>query len=43
MEMAIVSHEPSHEGKKKLSERRMNIEEVGSLEVVGGKLDKSFC
>lgn len=33
-EAAIVADEPSGEGKKKLSEGRVDVEEVGSLEVV---------
>jgi hypothetical protein len=33
-EVALVSDDPASEGKEELSERRMDIEEVGSLQVV---------
>jgi hypothetical protein len=33
-EFALVTDEPASEGEKKLSERRVDIEEVGSLQVV---------
>ena len=38
VEMAIVAHKPAHEGEEELGKRRVHIEEVGPLEVVGGKL-----
>lgn len=37
-EAAIVSDKPAGEGKEELSEGRVHIEEVGSLEVVGSEL-----
>jgi hypothetical protein len=40
VEVAIVSNKPSHEGEEQLSEGRVDIEEVGSLQVVRGKLAK---
>lgn len=36
--MAIVADQPAHEGEEKLAEWRMDVEEVGPLEIVGGKL-----
>lgn len=33
--MAVISYEPAHEGKEELSERRVDIEEVGSLQILG--------
>lgn len=38
VEMAVVAHEPTHEGEKQLSERRVDIEKVCSLEIVGSEL-----
>jgi hypothetical protein len=40
VEVAIVTDQPADKGEKKLAERRVDIEEVGSLEVVGGELSK---
>jgi hypothetical protein len=36
--MSIIPDEPAHQGKEKLSEGGVDIEEVGSLEIVGSKL-----
>lgn len=41
MEVPVESHKPSHQGEEELSEGRMDIEEVGSLEVIGSKLSKT--
>ena len=38
VEVAIVTDEPANKGEKKLAERRVDIEEVGSLEVIGREL-----
>jgi hypothetical protein len=38
VEVAIVADQPADKGEEKLAERRVDIEEVGSLEVVGGEL-----
>jgi hypothetical protein len=40
VEVAIVTDEPANKSEKKLAERRVDIEEVGSLEVVGRELSK---
>lgn len=37
-EVTIVSDQPAHKGKQKLSEGRVHIEEVHALKVIGGKL-----
>lgn len=42
MEMSIVAYEPTHKGEQKLSERRMNIEEVCAFEIVRGELLKEY-
>jgi len=34
VEVSIIAHEPAHKGEEELSKRRMDIEEVGFLEVV---------
>lgn len=36
--MSIISNKPTHQGKEKLSKRRMNVEEVCTLEVIRGEL-----
>jgi len=36
--MAIVTDYPADEGKEELSKGRMDVEEVGALEIVGGEL-----
>lgn len=38
VEVTIVADQPAHKGEEKLSKGRVDIEEVGSLEVVGSKL-----
>lgn len=40
VEATIVADQPAHEGEEELAEGRVDIEEVGSLEVVGGELSK---
>jgi hypothetical protein len=40
VEVTIVTDQPADKSEEKLAERRVDIEEVGSLEVVGGKLSK---
>ena len=37
-EVAIVSDQPAHQSKEEFTERRVNIEEIGALEIVRGKL-----
>lgn len=37
-ERSIVAGEPACEGEEELAEGRMDVEEVGTLEVVRGKL-----
>jgi hypothetical protein len=37
-EMAIVSNDPTDKGEEQLSKGRMNVEEIGALEIVGGEL-----
>jgi hypothetical protein len=39
VEVTIVTDQPADKSEEKLAERRVDIEEVGSLEVVGGKLE----
>ncbi len=36
--MPIISHEPAHESEKKLSERGVNIEEIGPLQIIRREL-----
>jgi hypothetical protein len=38
VEMAIVADEPAHQREEELAERRVDVEEVGALEVVGCEL-----
>ena len=38
-EVTIVSDQPAHQGEEEFTERRVNIEEIGALEIVRGKLD----
>lgn len=38
VEVAVISNKPANEGKEQLGKRGMDIEKVGSLKVVGGKL-----
>lgn len=38
VEVAIVTDQPADKSEEKLAERRVDIEEVGSLEVIGGEL-----
>jgi len=40
METTVITHKPSHQGEEELSKGRVDIEEIGSLEVVGGKLSE---
>lgn len=40
LEVAVVANEPAHEGEEELGKRGVNIEEVGSLEIVGSKLQR---
>lgn len=40
VEVAIVADEPAHKGEQELSKGRVNIEEIGSLEIVRGKLGR---
>jgi hypothetical protein len=37
-EGAVVADEPAGEGEEEFAERRVHVEEVGALEVVGGEL-----
>jgi hypothetical protein len=37
-EAAIIANEPAREGEQQLSKRGVNVEEVGSLQVVRSKL-----
>lgn len=41
-EVAVIAHQPAHKGEKKLAEGRVDIEEVGALQVVGSELGKSL-
>jgi hypothetical protein len=34
VEVAVVADEPTHEGEEKLGKGRVNIEEIGSFEVI---------
>ena len=38
MEVAIVAHQPADEGEEELPQGRVDVEEIGSLEIEGGKL-----
>lgn len=38
MEVAIVAYEPADQTKEELAKGRVDIEEVGSFEVIGCKL-----
>lgn len=38
VEVSIVAHEPAHQREEQLSEGRVDVEEVGALEVVGREL-----
>lgn len=40
VEVAIVTDQPADKGEEELAERRVDIEEVGSLEVIGSELSK---
>jgi hypothetical protein len=42
VKVAIVADQPAHEGEEELAEGGVDIEEVGSLEVVGCKLSKQL-
>lgn len=42
MKMAVIAHEPAHEGEKEFSKRGVDIEEVGSLKVVRSELEEVF-
>lgn len=39
MEVAVISNHPAYKGEEQLGERRVHIEEVGSLEIVRSKLN----
>lgn len=42
VEVPIVANQPSHKCEEKLSEGWVHVEEIGSLKVIGGKLQASF-
>lgn len=41
VEVTVISNKPAHKREQELAERRMDIEEVGSLEIVGSELKES--
>jgi hypothetical protein len=38
VEVAVIPNQPANKGKEQLGKRRVHIEKVGALEVVGSKL-----
>ena len=41
-EIAIISYQPASEGKQQFSEWRVNVEEVGTLEIIRSKFTKVY-